>query len=228
MRLAQNYKRWCNANFYFKRNFVWILVIARNWSEYLKWKFLCFDHLVGMKCVDMEVFCFNILVGMRYVDMKVLYFNILDGVRCADMKVLPFGILDGMRVCWCIISPTNSYFHIIPLQLLFWPVAIALTISGIKRAGHTLHSSKFFDTLKFLPKTGQQHIRDKAIAHQINLRYFQDGCVSNCHRICVVCFASLQQCWISGLNGCEVFCDWGRMCFNFFVNFTYTLCLGAL
>ncbi|XP_070195891.1 glycine dehydrogenase (decarboxylating), mitochondrial-like isoform X2 [Littorina saxatilis] len=49
---------------------------------------------------------------------------------------------------------------------------------GIKQAGHALHSSKFFDTVKFLPTTGQQHIRDKAIAHKINLRYFQDGTVA--------------------------------------------------
>ncbi|KAL8597834.1 hypothetical protein ACOMHN_061367 [Nucella lapillus] len=49
---------------------------------------------------------------------------------------------------------------------------------GIKRAGHTVHSSKFFDTIKFLPVAGQQSIREKALSHRINLRYFQDGCVS--------------------------------------------------
>lgn len=49
---------------------------------------------------------------------------------------------------------------------------------AVRRAGHTLHSSRFFDTVKFLPAGGQQAIRDKAIQHKINLRYFEDGCVS--------------------------------------------------
>ena len=72
------------------------------------------------------------------------------------------------------------------------PTTIMLSVAGVQRAGHTLHSSKFFDTVKFLPKMGQQHIRDKAIAHKINLRYFQDGCVSGCHGTvcCAFCLTS--------------------------------------
>nr|KAG5691484.1 hypothetical protein BaRGS_026259 [Batillaria attramentaria] len=34
----------------------------------------------------------------------------------------------------------------------------------------------FFDTVKFLPAGGQQAIRDKAVTHKINLRYYEDGC----------------------------------------------------
>lgn len=49
---------------------------------------------------------------------------------------------------------------------------------AVRRSGHTLHSSRFFDTVKFLPTGGQQAIRDKAVTHKINLRYFEDGCVS--------------------------------------------------
>ncbi|KAK7476050.1 hypothetical protein BaRGS_00032677, partial [Batillaria attramentaria] len=49
---------------------------------------------------------------------------------------------------------------------------------AVRRAGHTLHSSRFFDTVKFLPAGGQQAIRDKAVTHKINLRYYEDGCVS--------------------------------------------------
>lgn len=49
---------------------------------------------------------------------------------------------------------------------------------GIKRAGHTLKSKTFFDTVKFQPATSQQDIRKKAEAKEINIRYFDDGCVS--------------------------------------------------
>lgn len=67
-------------------------------------------------------------------------------------------------------------------------------VAGITQAGHTLYSSKFFDTVKFLPKTGQQHIREKAVAHEINLRYFQDGCVSDHHRAVLVMLFALLCC----------------------------------
>ncbi|XP_067677789.1 glycine dehydrogenase (decarboxylating), mitochondrial-like [Haliotis asinina] len=46
---------------------------------------------------------------------------------------------------------------------------------GIKSAGHALSSENFFDTVKFLPGRGQDHIREQAEAKQINLRYYSDG-----------------------------------------------------
>ncbi|XP_071116628.1 glycine dehydrogenase (decarboxylating), mitochondrial-like isoform X1 [Haliotis cracherodii] len=46
---------------------------------------------------------------------------------------------------------------------------------GIKLADHALSSEAFFDTVKFLPSRGQDLIREKAEAKQINLRYYSDG-----------------------------------------------------
>lgn len=54
---------------------------------------------------------------------------------------------------------------------------ISCNLLGIKRAGHTLKSKTFFDTVKFQPATSQQDIRKKAEAKEINIRYFDDGCV---------------------------------------------------
>jgi len=51
-------------------------------------------------------------------------------------------------------------------------------LSGIKRAGHTINNDLFFDTLKITPKKNQAEIHHKAIAKQMNLRYFGDGDVS--------------------------------------------------
>ncbi|XP_041356994.1 glycine dehydrogenase (decarboxylating), mitochondrial-like isoform X2 [Gigantopelta aegis] len=46
---------------------------------------------------------------------------------------------------------------------------------GIKKAGHALSSETFFDTVKFLPRQGQDQLREKAESSLINLRYFPDG-----------------------------------------------------
>ena len=53
-------------------------------------------------------------------------------------------------------------------------------VVGIKKAGHALSSEMFFDTVKFLPRQGQDQLREKAESNRINLRYFPDGHVSSC------------------------------------------------
>lgn len=55
---------------------------------------------------------------------------------------------------------------------------VLFLLTGIKRAGHTVNNNLFFDTLKITPKTKQADIHHRAIAKQINLRYYGDGDVS--------------------------------------------------
>jgi glycine dehydrogenase len=49
---------------------------------------------------------------------------------------------------------------------------------GLRRAGHCVRHSDFFDTVRVEPVgLGPQEIRDRATARRINLRYFEDGSV---------------------------------------------------
>lgn len=55
----------------------------------------------------------------------------------------------------------------------------ALLLSeGIKKGGHKLTSTVFFDTVKFEPKGGQDEIKKRAEEKRINLRYYPDGEIS--------------------------------------------------
>lgn len=47
----------------------------------------------------------------------------------------------------------------------------------MKKAGHTLKTNMFFDTIKFTPRNGQNEIIHRANKHKINLRYYLDGSV---------------------------------------------------
>lgn len=49
----------------------------------------------------------------------------------------------------------------------------------MKKAGHTLKTNMFFDTIKFTPRNGQNEIIHRANKHRINLRYYLDGSVRN-------------------------------------------------
>ncbi|KAH9523748.1 hypothetical protein Btru_040821 [Bulinus truncatus] len=53
-----------------------------------------------------------------------------------------------------------------------------LFAEGVKRGGHTLTSTVFFDTVKFQPKNGHAEIKKRAEEKKINLRYYSDGQVS--------------------------------------------------
>uniref|UniRef100_A0A2C9JQZ7 Glycine cleavage system P protein n=1 Tax=Biomphalaria glabrata TaxID=6526 RepID=A0A2C9JQZ7_BIOGL len=53
-----------------------------------------------------------------------------------------------------------------------------LLAEGVKKSGHTLTSTVFFDTVKFQPKDGIADIKRKAEEKKINLRYYTDGEVS--------------------------------------------------
>ncbi|CAG5116255.1 unnamed protein product, partial [Candidula unifasciata] len=46
---------------------------------------------------------------------------------------------------------------------------------GIRKSGHTVTSSAYFDTVKFQPKGGQEDIKQRAEKKKINLRYYPDG-----------------------------------------------------
>lgn len=46
---------------------------------------------------------------------------------------------------------------------------------GVRRAGHTVHTKLYFDTLKITTTCKQSDIHSKADKKQINLRYFGDG-----------------------------------------------------
>jgi glycine dehydrogenase len=49
---------------------------------------------------------------------------------------------------------------------------------GLTRAGHTVRHDAFFDTLRVdLHDTTQERVRERAEAHEINLRYYDDGSV---------------------------------------------------
>ncbi|MFB6097939.1 MAG: aminomethyl-transferring glycine dehydrogenase [Salinibacter sp.] len=49
---------------------------------------------------------------------------------------------------------------------------------GLERAGHSVRHDHFFDTIRVdLSDTTQERVRERAEAHQINLRYYDDGSV---------------------------------------------------
>ena len=49
---------------------------------------------------------------------------------------------------------------------------------GLARTGHSVHHAAFFDTLRIdLQDTTQERVRERAEAHKINLRYYDDGSV---------------------------------------------------
>ncbi len=49
---------------------------------------------------------------------------------------------------------------------------------GLRRAGHSIRHDHFFDTLRVdLSETTAEHVRERAEAHRINLRYYDDGSV---------------------------------------------------
>lgn len=49
--------------------------------------------------------------------------------------------------------------------------------SGLKRAGHRLHSDMFFDTLKITCGVAAKDILERAAQRQINLRVYSEGVV---------------------------------------------------
>lgn len=51
-------------------------------------------------------------------------------------------------------------------------------LSGLKRAGHRLHSDMFFDTLKITCSVAAKDIFERAAQRQINVRVFNEGVVS--------------------------------------------------
>lgn len=62
---------------------------------------------------------------------------------------------------------------------------------GIRKSGHTVTSSAFFDTVKFQPKGSQEDIKRRAEEKKINLRYYPCGRVS---------FKDMNEISISGIN----------------------------
>lgn len=66
-------------------------------------------------------------------------------------------ILYHERVTICICTPAN--------------------VSGLKRAGHRLHSEMFFDTLKISCSVAAKDIVERAVQRQINLRVYTEGVV---------------------------------------------------
>ena len=50
-------------------------------------------------------------------------------------------------------------------------------VSGLKRAGHRLHSETFFDTLKITCSVAAKDIFERAAHRQINLRVYSEGVV---------------------------------------------------
>lgn len=77
----------------------------------------------------------------------------------------------------------------VPVQLHLYQKALNIrnfsltnflcSITGVKKAGHTLKTNMFFDTIKFTPRNGQNEIIHRANKHRINLRYYLDGSVRN-------------------------------------------------
>lgn len=53
--------------------------------------------------------------------------------------------------------------------------------SGLKRAGHRLHSEVFFDTLKISCGVAAKDIFERAAQRQINLRVYTEGVVRTIH-----------------------------------------------
>ncbi|ESO92602.1 hypothetical protein LOTGIDRAFT_216694 [Lottia gigantea] len=53
--------------------------------------------------------------------------------------------------------------------------AARVVAEGLQRGGHTLTHKRFFDTMKFEPKNGQQEIIERANSKKINLRVYSDG-----------------------------------------------------
>lgn len=56
-------------------------------------------------------------------------------------------------------------------------------VSGLKRAGHRLHSDMFFDTLKVNCSVAAKDILERAVQRQINLRVYSEGVVRKGHSI---------------------------------------------
>ncbi len=50
-------------------------------------------------------------------------------------------------------------------------------VSGLKRAGHRLHSEMFFDTLKINCSVAAKDVFERAAQRQINLRVYSEGMV---------------------------------------------------
>ena len=48
---------------------------------------------------------------------------------------------------------------------------------GLSESGNVIENEMFFDTIKINPRLSQQEIKLRAHEMQINLRYFNDGCV---------------------------------------------------
>ncbi|XP_037092209.1 glycine dehydrogenase (decarboxylating), mitochondrial-like [Pollicipes pollicipes] len=55
--------------------------------------------------------------------------------------------------------------------------ATLLLAKGLRDGGHDILNPLFYDTLKIKPKVSQQEIRLRAMQKEINLRYYNDGCV---------------------------------------------------
>ena len=51
-----------------------------------------------------------------------------------------------------------------------------LFLTALRKAGHTVETKAFFDTLKVKP-SDVSAVRERAASKRINLRYFDDGAV---------------------------------------------------
>ena len=57
-----------------------------------------------------------------------------------------------------------------------------LLCEGIKKAGHTVTTDNFFDTVTVVPKDGVDALRQRAEAMQINVRLRDEEHVSKRHK----------------------------------------------
>lgn len=75
--------------------------------------------------------------------------------------------------------------------------------SGLKRAGHRLHSDMFFDTLKVNCSVAAKDILERAMQRQINLRVYSEGVVS-ARMFFFFFFESIEEMMFSRKNCCLV------------------------
>lgn len=69
-------------------------------------------------------------------------------------------------------------------------------VSGLKRAGHRLHSEIFFDTLKITCSVAAKDIFERAAQREINLRVFTDGVVRTTLKPHALFFTGWNFSWI--------------------------------
>uniref|UniRef100_A0A4W5QR89 Glycine cleavage system P protein n=1 Tax=Hucho hucho TaxID=62062 RepID=A0A4W5QR89_9TELE len=77
------------------------------------------------------------------------------------------------NICTAQVLYTDTTVH--PIPTLIRNASLPPFVSGLKRAGHRLHSEMFFDTLKVGCSVAAKDILERAVQREINLRVYSEG-----------------------------------------------------